>query len=413
MNVSMSEDPLVNSSRSKFFCPGAPLIIWDLERKVFIQLGIALSALIGSFAVLLNILVILAIKKTRELQTNSIILVTSLAVVDLIVGAVSAPFNITLDALILRGTVSVGMICVITNVTRYVSSTAYRASYYHVVLFSWERYVAIVKPMKYKAIVTEKRLTRLAIIAWMAALTTSVLLLALEGTAVSKMVLRVIFAIVHFLAFTLMVYFYSMVYIAVRKCNRSQFSHVNALIKARMESKTALTVFLLTIAILIAIVPLGVAHVLAQRSLFFREISVLRWAETFLLFNSIVNPALYFYRNRKYREAALRLLSKPREIQPAVHVGLRKGRQRYSSAFVNVKELVHIERGQRLTRSQSWTADTHVVAGTPTVSREPVVAIMNRRMSCPPLIRHENLREVIQPLTRTVKVQIELPPTKK
>ena len=413
MNVSMSEDSPVNSSRSKFFCPGAPLIIWDLERKVFIQLGIAISATIGSFALLLNILVILTIKKTRELQTNSIILVTSLAVADLLVGAVSAPFNITVDAFILRGTVSVGMICLIAKLIKFVSSSAYRASYYHVVLFSWERYVAIVKPMKYKAIVTEKRLTRLAIIAWMTALTPSVLFLALEATAVSKMVPRVIFAIVQLLAFTLMVYFYSMVYIGIRKWNRSQFSHVNALIKARMESKTALTVFLLTIAILIAIVPLGVAHVLAQRSLFFREISVLRWAETFLLLNSIVNPALYFYRHRKYREAALRLLSKPREIQPAVHMGLRKRRQRYSSAFVNVQELVYIERGQRLTRSQSWTADTHVVAGTLTVSREPAVAIMNRRMSCPPLIRHENLREVIQPFTQTFKVQIELPPTKK
>ena len=417
MNVSMSEDSILKSSRSKFFCLGAPLIIWDLERKVFIQLGIAISAVIGSFAVLLNILVILAIKKTRELQTNSIILVTSLnihlAVADLLVGAVSAPFNITVDALILRETVSVGMICLIAKLNKFVSSSTYRASYYHVVLFSWERYVAIVKPMKYKAIVTEKRLTRLAIIAWMTALTPSVLFLALEATAVSKMVPRVIFFIVQLLAFTLMVYFYSMVYIGIRKWNRSQFSHVNALIKARMESKTALTVFLLTIAILIAIVPLGVAHVLAQRSPFFREISVLRWAETFLRLNSIVNPALYFYRNRKYREAALRLLSKPREIQPAVHVGLRKRRQRYSSTFVNVKELVYIERGQRLTRSQSWTADTHMVTGTPTVSREPLVAIMNRRMSCPPLTRHENLREVIQPFTQTVKVQIELPPTKK
>ena len=46
MNVSMSEDSLVNSSRSKFFCPGAPLIIWDLQRKVFLRLGIALSAVI-------------------------------------------------------------------------------------------------------------------------------------------------------------------------------------------------------------------------------------------------------------------------------------------------------------------------------------------------------------------------------
>ena len=199
MNVSMSEDLLVNSSGSKFFCPSAPQIIWDLERKVFIQLGIVISAVIGSFTVLLNILVISAIKKTRELQTKSIILITSLAVADLLVGAVSAPFNITVDALILRGTISVGMICLIAKLTNFVSSSAYRASYYHVVLFSWERYVAIVKPMKYKAIVTEKRLTRLAIIAWMTALTPSVLFLALEATAVSKMVSRFIFAIVQLL----------------------------------------------------------------------------------------------------------------------------------------------------------------------------------------------------------------------
>ena len=103
-------------------------------------------------------------------------------------GVVSAPFNITVDASIPRGTVSVGMICLIAKLTKFVSSSAYRASYYHVVLFSWERYVAIVKPMKYKAIVTEKRLTRLAIIAWMTALTPSVLFLALEATAVSKVV---------------------------------------------------------------------------------------------------------------------------------------------------------------------------------------------------------------------------------
>ena len=81
--------------------------------------------------------------------------------------------------------------------------------------------------------------------------------------------------------------------------------------------------------------------------------------------------------------------------------------------MIGPENVLYIEGGQRLTRSQSWTADTHVVAGTPTMSREPAVTIMNRRMSCPPLIRHENLREVIQPFTRTVKVQIELPPTKK
>lgn len=77
--------------------------------------------------------------------------------------------------------------------------------------------------------------------------------------------------------------------------------------------------------------------------------------------NSFVNPALYFYRNKRYRKAAPRLFKfgKPWEIRPAVQIGRRKTRHRDSFTSVDVKELIHTERVQHFTRSHSGSGHTH------------------------------------------------------
>ena len=73
--------------------------------------------------------------------------------------------------------------------------------------------------------------------------------------------------------------------------------------------------------------------------------------------------------------------------------------QRDFCASVDANECVDTVRVQCLTRSQSWATDTHMVFGTLIMPGEPVVAIMDRRMSCPLLTRHENHLEVFQPFT--------------
>ena len=86
------------------------------------------------------------------------------------------------------------------------------------------RYVAIVKPMKYKAVVTNKRLKlRFAVIVWITALTISFLFFSLEAVGLLNKVTLVIF---QFLTFTLLVYCYGVVYIEIRKRNHIQFSEV-------------------------------------------------------------------------------------------------------------------------------------------------------------------------------------------
>lgn len=56
-------------------------------------------------------------------------------------------------------------------------------------------------------------------------------------------------------------------------------------------------------------------------------------------------------------------------------MGISERRHRYSPASVNVTRLVYLEKAQGLTRSQSWTADIHMVAGTLTVYGEAAVAV--------------------------------------
>ena len=106
MNVSNFGDAFKNSSKSLLFGQGTTQFRWDLKQTLSLQLTIGATAVACPWIIFLNILVILAIKKVRGLQKNSNILITNLAATDLLVGAVSMPLSITVDALILQGTVS-------------------------------------------------------------------------------------------------------------------------------------------------------------------------------------------------------------------------------------------------------------------------------------------------------------------
>ena len=167
--------------------------------------------------------------------------------------------------------------------------------------------------------------------------------------------------------------------------------------------------FLLTVAVFISNVPVVVFYIVVIEIFppIFQANSVFRWPEIFLQINSLVNPALYFYRNNRYRKAALKLLrlGKPQEIRPVVRVEHRARRHRDSVASIDVGEVVDSERAPRLRRSQSYAAETHGHRNTGCgVSADRV---MDRRMSAPSLTSHGNLRDAEQYVTLTVTVPIE------
>ena len=406
MSMSNSGDSLVNSTKAVFFCPQFPLFVWDLENEVSLQLVIAITAIAAPFTTFLNTLVIVTIQKTRQLQTNSNILITRLAITDLLVGAVSMPLIITVDALILRGTVPERIVCNINQSAAFVLYIAYSASYMHLTLMGWERYVAIAKPMKYKALVRKGRIKRYSGIVWITVVTAFVLLTTLQAIALPHEFLLVLYllqGVLWLISFMALVYFYSMVYSKARKQSRSQISQITA----KIQSRIAFTAFLLTAAVFIFSLPIPAVIATVQFWPILRANSVYRWSEVPLYLNSLLNPVLYFYRNRRYRKAALKLLRfrmplKNRSVGPSTRW------RRDSFVLVDEKYFGDTERTQCLPRSQSWAADTHgrldIMPGMQNKSA------MKRRFSCPSLLSYGNLREAIQPVTRTITVQIELTP---
>ena len=155
-----------NTTKSVFYCPHIPQLIWDVHDTISPWIFAAVASIISPAAVLLNALVIIAVTKRRELQKLSNILLSSLAVTDLLVGAICIPLS-AIDGFLLPYQILAAQdICTLDVATAWFSLTLTFCSLFHLVLIAWERYVAIRKWRDYKDILTKSRLKKLAMIAW-------------------------------------------------------------------------------------------------------------------------------------------------------------------------------------------------------------------------------------------------------
>ena len=398
-----------SETRSVFFCPKSPDFIWDLSHTTSLKIILAVITIACPVTILLNLLVIIAVKTRRELKKNSNILLSSLAVADLLVGAVSMPLSITLDALILREILFKDIVCTINTITEFVLFTLFGASFFHLVLIAWERYIAVVKWMKYKVIVTKESIKKYAAVAWLSAFLTFLPILIMEAVRVRYEVMLAVDVIVStfwVVCFLFIIYCYVKVYLCVRKHNRTQIRSVNSLVRSKFEAKLAYTTFCLTLVVGISGIPTIIVYLYGRVSPMFRESSIFRWADTMLQLNSLVNPLLYFYRNRQLRKAALELLRcrKPQRIQPVV----RMRRRRYSVASPGDGELQIVQEGPHLIRP----APCDAVMCSDTVRQESNDTVKERPMVAPTKTANEKVFTQ-QRNKHVVTVQIEKAPRKK
>ena len=414
MTVKLLANNSSSETRSVFYCPNSPeFIIWDLNSTTSLELILAITTIACPVTVLLNLLVIIAVTTRRELKTNSNILLCSLAVADLLVGAVSMSLTITLDALVLQRFLFEDIICTIHITSVFVMYTVYSASFLHLLVIAWERYVATVKWMKYKVIVTKERVKKCTGFTWFSALLIVVPGMVMEIVNVryeAILVVDVILTIFWVGCFLFILYFYVEVYLGVRKQNRTQVRSVNALIRAKLETKVAFTTFWITLAVCISGVPTNLFYLLRGTWPLLRNGSMFRWAETTLQLNSLVNPLLYFYRNPRFRKAALELLRcrKPQEIQQVARTVCYIRRRRYSVASLDAEDLQIGQTRPRLIRSLSYgdVICSDAVQGTSNLT------VKERPISAPPKLA--NVKVLTQQWNKVViTVQIENAPRKK
>ena len=294
-----------------FFCMDVPNTPRNESNEVILPMSLVIVGLLSStIIILLNALVIIAFKQRKELQKNSHRLLTSLAVADILIGAILIPAWVII-ALQIIGQVSVERVSTLLVINGKLTACLLFSSLFHLTAISWERYVAIRKWVDYKITVTKTRLKRMAIVAWLAAIVITFPVLIMELMSIDIKVLNtwiIVGNVCGATSFLLIVYFYTMVCLGIRKRKTSDFGQVQALVQAKLQSKVTKTTGLITAALFLTLILASVLFSLGMIFPAFRTILVFQIGGTLFQLNSVINPLVYFYRDRLFRKAVLELL---------------------------------------------------------------------------------------------------------
>ena len=356
-----------NSTRSVFYCPHEPHLVWDSHDTTSPWVFAAFASIVSPAAVLLNALIIIAVKQRKELQRTSNILLTSLAVTDLLVGSLCIPLSAVVKLLVPHQVLADHYICMLDFVAISSTITLAICSIFHLTVIAWERYVAIRKWIDYKVMVTKSLMKKLAIIAWVLAIVTVSppnFITALKGmmraneAVIALEIFLIPLSLLLMSALSLIVYFYVMVYLGVRKRKISQILQVSELVSVKQERRIAMTAAVVTITLILSFVPSILGGMLQGIYLFFRQRLAMRVEDIFLYLNSVANPLIYCYRDRRFRNAVLEILKsrRPKEKPSVVTDAARFGDVKHNDVFGSGKDTLQmrkVENQVRLTRSAS------------------------------------------------------------
>ncbi|XP_078344020.1 uncharacterized protein LOC144629667 [Oculina patagonica] len=257
------------------------------------------------FTILLNALVMVAVKTKRRLQINPNILLACLALTDLMVGLIAQPLYITKIILLLKGkdfyefcdtelafTISFVISCF--------------TSLFHVVVISGERFFAIKYTFTYANFVSKARLIVSSAVAWTAA--GFVLLIASYSRVVAFVLITATFSSIVLLQI--------FVYKEARRHEEeilSQQVSVETRAKFKQEKKALkLTTIILVTLFLCFFLPLIIVFFTWQVFKDNLTPDVKTLVRDFALLpvniNSVLNPVIYTVRKREFRVAFIELL---------------------------------------------------------------------------------------------------------
>ena len=131
-----------------------------------VVLTITLNVLACPPIILLNTLVIIAVRTKPRLQTQHNILLACMARTDLAVGIIQ-PAYIAKDILIMNGESSCSVYCTFNQLVQVATLCLCLISLFHLVLIALERYVAMKYSLRYDSIVTKHRLTVAIALSWL------------------------------------------------------------------------------------------------------------------------------------------------------------------------------------------------------------------------------------------------------
>ena len=269
----------------------------------------ALNIFTCPFAILLNTLVIVAVKTKRHLRTKSNTSLACLATTDFAVGLIAQPLAITFFILFLIGSSPQTMTRIVVCVSSAVGETCIAASLLHLLLMSGERYLAIKHPFAYEnGLVTEARIIIASGLAWMCAAIVC---------GIRASIFREVSVVFISTVISTVVYCHVVIYKEVRR-NTQQIiaNQVSLAVKEKLlNNKRAFnTTVVIVLTLFLCYIPTCV-WLIVLISLDGENSSdvghIASFPITFLvLLNSSINPLIYTARIRHFRVAFFQMLTR-------------------------------------------------------------------------------------------------------
>lgn len=268
---------------------------------------IIFNSLICPVIILINALVIVAVKTRPGIQTKCNLLLASLAATDLFVGIATLPGVIATEIYALAG----GSVATYCNAQNVVISLfmfpSILASLFHLVLISAERYIAMKHALRYEHYVTTFRLLLAVAFCW---------LLSVIYIIFRNLVASWLFSSVLLLLFTLslsiIAFSHATVYLIVRRHRkRIKTEQISGeeIPKFLEETKAWKTTSIIIGFVFLSFLPALLLTLAVSSGIDRPSFHVLRpVVYSCLMLSSLCNPIIYCFRNKLLREAMVALL---------------------------------------------------------------------------------------------------------
>ena len=274
-------------------------------------LNVAINSFTSYAAIMLNIVAIIALRKTPSPRKPLKILLLSISVSDLCVGLLVQPLNVALHVIDKRNPIVAPLARV-----HIISGTFFcTATLLGICAVSVDRFLAIHLHLRYQEIVTHRRVVAVVISIWIL----SALLSVRRTNTHSEKTDRIIFAIIVFITLGCLVAI-AMIYVKlylvlkhhimqVHTLNIQLDSHDAAAIEdTARQKKSAVAIFYLYLTLLICYLPnafLALMFVLSSES---PPILVFVFSDALLFLNSSLDPLIYCWKMRQVRLTTMNIL---------------------------------------------------------------------------------------------------------
>jgi len=293
----------------------------NVAENISVIVTIIINAITCPFTVVLNVLVIMAVKRRRRLQSNTNILLACLAATDTLTGLVVQPSFIvwkTFYFLNFNGIES----SVVENFHKFCLRSLIVCSSLHLIFITFERLIAIKFTMSYPHIVTKRKIKVAVIVCWAFSF-------IFQGIRLSsfKSIGKFMTHLILFLAMTFCVLFIATTYAILYRESRRHESQIKTqqlpqeeVKRFVKENKAVKTAAFVVGAVLLCFLPtaLNMFPLLEGVRKHFNLFVVLKTlGPTCAILNSLLNPLIYCLRQKEMRKFVFQVPCKP--VEPAMN----------------------------------------------------------------------------------------------